>query len=151
MKKVQKLIVILLIVNLLVSAGIITYLAVPADCFSPASTAGLDYEYSENEKYVLYIGTNDKDTYKQIIPTEDAIQKVSEICKKYVTGYTVSQSKGGWVDETGTLTEENTLVYSFSGVNESAIKSIMDEVLISLNQNSILVECQDITYTYYSK
>ena len=114
------------------------------------TSPALSYDYAENGKYVLYIGFNDKDTYEQIIPTEEAIAAVNGICVKYVEGYTVSQAMGGWVDETGALTEETSLVYTLSGVDEAAVISIMDEVLAALNQNSILVERQSITYAYYS-
>ena len=69
---------------------------------------------------------------------EEAKETVNGICAKYVEGYTVTEAQGGWVDETGTLTEEQTLVYSFTGVSEEALTSIMDEVLKELNQNSIL-------------
>ena len=62
----------------------------------------------------------------------------------------MSEAKGGWVDETGTLTEENTLVYYLSGAEEDTVILIMDEVLSALNQNSILVERQNLSYTYYS-
>lgn len=102
------------------------------------------------EKYILYIGTNDKDTYMQLIPPEEARDKVNTICAKYVGGYTSSASKGGWVDETGTLTQENTLVYSFYDVTEEQLRQIMYDVLKELNQNSILVEKQEAVYTYYS-
>lgn len=102
------------------------------------------------EKYILYIGTNDKDTYTQLIPTEEARDKVNAICAKYVGGYTVSDARGGWVDETDTLTQENTLVYSFYEVTEEQLRQIMDDVLKELNQNSILVEKQEAVYTYYS-
>lgn len=144
----RRLILFLLTANLLLSGGIIGYLAVSARTGQGVSLSG--YDQQEYGKYVLYIGTNDKDTYTQLISLDDAKDTVNAICAKYVSGYTVQEANGGWVDEKGNLTEEQTLVYSFSGADEEAITSIMDEVLIALNQNSILVERQDLTYTYYS-
>lgn len=142
--------VILLIVNTLAIAGVIVFLTLGGNSQSAGENAILEYESSENGKYVLYIGLNDKETYSQIIPTEEAKNTVNNIVVKYVGGYTVYEAKGGWTDETGTLTEENTLVYHLSGVDEQDVISVMDEVLIALNQNSILVERHDLSYTYYS-
>jgi len=109
----------------------------------------LDFEVVENGRYVLYIGLNDKNTYEQIIPTDEAVEIVDAICVKYVEGYTMAQVKGGWIDEFGALTQENTLVYTFTHIDEQAIIAIMDEVLIALNQNAILVENQRISSVYY--
>ena len=148
----RTIVAVVMILEALVLSGVIVYLAV--DRNMEASNSGistvLDYEDAESGKYVLYIGLNDKDTYAQIIPTEEARDIVNGICTKYADGYTVSEANGGWIDETGTLTEEMSLVYTLSGVEEEDIISIMDEVLIALNQNSILVERQDYSYTYYS-
>lgn len=141
--------IILLVVNTLAIAGIIVFLALGGSTNAAREDSILEYQSSENGKYVLYIGLNDKETYSQIIPTEEAKNTVNHIVVKYVGGYTVYEAKGGWTDETGTLTEENTLVYHLSGVSERDVISIMDEVLVVLNQNSILVERHDLSYIYY--
>jgi hypothetical protein len=106
-------------------------------------------DFTESGSYTLYIGTNDKDTYKQIISTETARSIVNGICAKYVGGYTTDDAKGGWFDESGVLTEENTLVYTFIDVEESAVIAIMDEVLAALNQNSVLLEKNSVLRLYY--
>lgn len=141
-----------MILEAIVLSGVIIYLASegkPQASISENETV-LSYDYSPNGKYVLYIGLNDKDTYSQLISAEEAKKIVNGICTKYVDGYTVMEANGGWVDETGALTEEMSLVYTFSNVEESAVISIMDEVLVALNQNSILVEKQDQFFTFYS-
>lgn len=138
MKKVSKFnifVALILILESIVLSGII--LSLTAD-------------HSENSKYVLYIGLNDKDTCSQIIPTEEAKEIVNGICVKYAEGYTVTEANGGWIDEAGALTEEVSLVYTITNAEEADVVSIMDEVLTALNQNSILVERQEISYTYYS-
>lgn len=141
-------VLVLLIIETAVLAGIVVYLAVEKN--SAQSETALDYNYSENGKYVLYIGLNDKDTYTQLIPTDEAIDIVNEICIRHIGGYTVFSTKGGWVDETGTPSRETTLVYSLSGAKEADVIAVMDEVLVALNQNSILIERQNISSTFYS-
>ncbi|MGN0721760.1 MAG: DUF3574 domain-containing protein [Anaerovoracaceae bacterium] len=154
-KKISKFKIVVIVIMILESialSGIIIYLASNHHAQSDISGNGtvLNYDYSENGKYVLYIGLNDKDTYSQIISAEAAKDIVNGICAKYVDGYTVMEANGGWVDETGTLTEEMSLVYTLCNVEEEDVVSIMNEVLTALNQNSILVERQDISFTYYS-
>lgn len=144
----QMVVVILLIMEALALIGIVGYLVLEHDT-QPAGTI-LEYEDAGDGQYVLYIGLNDKDTYEQIIPTGAARDIVNRICTKYVDGYTVSEANGGWVDETGTLTEESTLIYILSDVKEENVIAIMDEVLAALNQNSILVERWEYAYSLYS-
>ncbi|MCD7918404.1 MAG: DUF3574 domain-containing protein [Clostridiales bacterium] len=149
MKKTKPLtwvILILLVLNLCATDGVIVYLAQTSD--AEAS----DAVFAESEQttcYTIYIGTNDKDTYTQLIALEDAKALVNEICSGYVEGYTVMEANGGWVDELGVLTEEQTLVYSFTDVQEEDLIAIMDEVLEVLNQNSILVETSEVQSFYY--
>ena len=131
-------IIVLLAVNLCATCGVIIYLFKNNQSTSEQTT-----------RYTLYIGLNDKDTYTQLISLDDAKEIVNNICIKYVDGYTVTEADGGWVDDTSTLTQETTLIYSFTGVEESTVISIMDEVLEQLNQNCILVEISDMTSFYY--
>ena len=130
---------VLLALNLILSAGIIGFLV-----WDGQEEPGFD----RVSKYTIYIGTNDKDTYTQKIPTEEARRIVDEICEERLDGYTSSEARGFWKDETGTGTTENSLVYSFSGVSYDTLADVMDEILTALNQNSILVE-HDLTSTQY--
>jgi len=143
--RTNKLNLVLLIVNLTVTAGIVVYLFAG----TRQESSALDFETAENAQYILYIGTNDKDTYEQIIPTDEAREIVNSICAKYVDGYTSDVCEGGWVDEKNILTQENTLVYTINGADETAIISIMDDVLTALNQNAILVERRDVSGVFY--
>ena len=155
-RKGYKAVILLLVINFLMSVGIIGFLAIQytdrRQVGQEARAEGgmLTEQMEMGKKYVLYIGTNDKDSYKQVISTEEAREIVNEICIKYVDGYTASEAKGGWVDETDTLTQENTLVYAFYEVTEEQLVNIMEEILEALNQNAILVEKQEAIYTYYS-
>ena len=155
-RKGYKVVILLLVINFLMSVGIIGFLAIQYTDRrqvgqEPRAKGSMLTEQMEmGKKYVLYIGTNDKDSYKQVISTEEAREMVNEICIKYVDGYTASEAKGGWVDETDTLTQENTLVYAFYEVTEEQLVNIMEEILEALNQNAILVEKQEAIYTYYS-
>lgn len=150
-KKRLRLLTLLLVLNLIATVGVIVYLASNRQTTAEQREAGGFVQGMETgEKYILYIGTNDKDTYTQIISTDDARDMVNRICAKYTGGYTASDARGGWVDETDTLTQENTLVYEFYDITEEQLTQIMDDVLRELNQNSILVERREAVYSYYS-
>ena len=107
------------------------------------------YPMEEAQEYTLYIGLNDKDEYRQLISAQEAKEIIDAICMQYVDGYTVTEAKGAWVDEKNMLTQENTLVYHFREADEEALKEIMDRVIVVLNQNTILVEEQTVSYAYY--
>lgn len=144
----QKVIIVLLAANLLATG----FLGVYTVSGIHGIEGDRDNRYDPVEKYTIYIGLNDKDTYAQIISTEDGIRMVNEICSRYVDGYTMQTAKGGWVDEKQILTEENTLIYSFYGVTDEQITQIMDDVLKELNQNAILITYgQENSAYYYGK
>ncbi len=107
------------------------------------------FQMTQEKEYVLYIGLNDKDTYRQCIPTEDAREMVRSICTQYVDGYTMTEAEGAWVDEKGVMTQENMLLCYFHDTNDEKIRNIMDEVITKLNQNAVLLEEREACYTYY--
>lgn len=137
-----------LCINLAVTLGIVVYIATSGG-HSPNSDGILDFDNINQEQYIMYIGTNDKDNYEQLIPTDEAREIINAICEKHVEGWTSSDAKGGWIDEKGVLTQEATLIYTFNNVEEAQVIAIMDEILTTLNQNSILLERRDVTSMFY--
>ena len=101
-------------------------------------------------KYSLYIGTNDKDTYKPVDDISTCIDKVTSICVKYTDGCTVSEATGYWKDEKGNITTEATVVCMLQDIAKDKVYKICDEVIVELNQNSILIETNNVTSTFYS-
>lgn len=95
---------------------------------------------SNQKKYTMYLGTNDKDTLKQELPTETIREQMHEICMKHADGYTMSIMEGYYRDEAGNPTNEVTLVYVFFDTPLESVKKIMDEALVKFNQSSILLE-----------
>ena len=110
----------------------------------------LGQEAEQGLKYTLYIGLNDKDTYEQIISTEDAIEKANVIVAKHAGGYTQMTAKGGWTNDDGTMGHENTMVYIIYDIDEASLKALLDELLKEFNQGAILVEKDDTPHIYYS-
>jgi hypothetical protein len=100
-------------------------------------------------KYTLYIGLNDQDTYRQEIESEEAEEIVTEIILRYADGFTRMWAKGAYKDGEGVVTFENTLIYEFLYTSDEQVNGIMDEVLLALNQSSILVETKRVDSKFY--
>lgn len=107
-------------------------------------------EETVETEYWMYIGLNDRDTYRQEIATEEAKVRLSRICATYVDGYTMFEAFGGWVDEQGVLTEELTLVCVFREATEEQMQAIMEEVLADFNQNAVLLERRSADAAFYN-
>ena len=101
-------------------------------------------------QYVMYVGTNDKDTYKMEMSHEEARNIVDQVCLKYFEGYTLQDATGAWTDETGAITHEYTLVCYFDFADKATVYKAADDVIKALNQNTILIEENEITIDYYS-
>ncbi len=102
-------------------------------------------------QYVMYVGTNDKDTYKREISTEEAKEIVDSVCLKYFAdGYTMQEATGAWTDEKNNITHEYTLVCYFDGADKETVHKAADELIERLNQNSILIESDTIDIDYYT-
>lgn len=146
-----KLVTIILAFCLICSVTSCTANKTPAVETAPAQEEKILGQTAEQGlKYTLYIGLNDKDTYEQIISTEDAIEKANVIVAKHAGGYTQMTAKGGWTNDDGTMGHENTMVYIIYDIDEASLKALLDELLKEFNQGAILVEKDDTPHIYYS-
>ncbi len=109
----------------------------------------LPAEQNNDVQYVMYVGTNDKDTYQPEHSQEEARDIVDRVCLKYFEGYTLQDATGAWTDETGEITHEYTLVCYFDGADKETVYRAADEVIEALNQNTVLIEKDEITTEYY--
>ena len=100
-------------------------------------------------QYVLYVGLNDKDTYEQVVSTEEAKKIIDDICIAYLDGYTIQEASGAWVDEKMHATHEQTIVCCFNDADEHIVYQIADEVIEQLNQNTVLIEKDQIETNFY--
>ncbi len=119
----------------------------PAGPSEPAAAS----EESGVSQYVMYVGTNDKDTYKLEITKEEAKEIVDEVCLRlFPYGYTLQEATGAWTDEMNNVTHEYTLVCYFDDADIGTVHKAADELIERLNQNSILIEESRINVDYYS-
>ena len=99
-------------------------------------------------QYVLYIGTNDKDTNKPVFTQAEACEKAKDILIRHFGGYTMQEASGGWIDE-GTVFQEYTLVVYLSDTTEDAVHAAADELIETFRQNSILIQANPTKTEFY--
>lgn len=138
--------------KLIIAVCVLLALNIIATCFLAVKISKPSDLSLENATvhYTLYIGTNDKDTYKPVMPTDEAKHIVDEICTKYVNGFTVHDSIGTWNDEKNEITHEDTIICYLDNIDEDTLYSICDEIRLALNQNSVLIQKEYTQLDFYS-
>ena len=104
-------------------------------------------EYTDVQ-YVVYLGTNDKDTNEPVFSHEEAKEKAKEILLKHFGGYTIMEADGGWIDG-DTVYKEYTLVIFISYTNEEDVHKAADEMIKVFNQSSVLIQANPTKNEYY--
>ena len=89
-------------------------------------------------QYVLYLGTNDKDTNQPVFPPEEAMEQAKKILINIFGGYTIQEAKGGWVDG-DKVYQEYTLVIYLSDTTLDKVHEACDVPNSTLEINSYLL------------
>ena len=100
-------------------------------------------------QYVLYVGTNDKDTVEPVFTPEESKAKAIEILLKHFGGYTIQEANGGWVDN-GKIYTEYTLVIYLSDTTLDKVHAACDEFIEVFHQSSILIQANETTTEFYA-
>ena len=106
-------------------------------------------ETNADIQYVMYLGTNDKDTNKPVFTEAEAQEQVKNILIRHFGGYTIQEASGGWIDE-GTVYQEYTLVIYLSDTTEEAVHAAADELIETFRQSSILIQTNPTRTEFYS-
>ena len=101
-------------------------------------------------QYVLYLGTNDKDTNQPVFAPEEAKETLKNILIQHFGGYTIQEANGGWIDDAGTEYQEYTLVIYLSDTKLEDVHAACDELIRVFNQSSILIQANKTTTEFYS-
>ena len=100
-------------------------------------------------QYVLYVGTNDKDTVEPVFTPEVAKQKAIEILLKRFGGYTIQEASGGWIDNDKIYTEYTLVIY-LSDTTLEKVHAACDEFIEVFRQSSILIQANQTKTEFYS-
>ena len=105
-------------------------------------------EFAQDIQYVLYVGTNDKDTNEPVFDREEAMKKTEEILLDHFGGYTIQGAEGGWVDG-DVVSQEYSLVIYLSDTTLDAVHAAAVELKEAFNQSSVLIQTNPTTTEFY--
>lgn len=112
-------------------------------------TAQPDAAAYTDVQYVLYLGTNDKDTNLPVYSQEECLEKAKDILIRNFGGYTIQEANGGWIDGE-TEYQEYTLVIYLSDTTLDKVYAAVDEMIQVFNQSSVLIQQNPTRTEYYS-
>lgn len=108
-------------------------------------------ENAGDVQYVMYLGTNDKDTnLPKFMDYDQAKEKLDSILTKHFEGFTIQEANGGWTNEDGTVSHEYTLVIYLSDTSSEAVHAAADDLLSEFNQSSVLIQENKTKTEFYS-
>lgn len=131
---------------------IVSVIAVIALCLSAVSlcvTLGSAAREAGDVQYVMYLGTNGKDTNEPVFTPEEAKSRAEEILIDHFGGYTLQEANGGWADD-GTLYQEYTLVIYLSDTTREQVHAAADELIRVFDQSSVLIQANETQTEFYS-
>lgn len=96
-------------------------------------------------KFTIIAGLNDKDTKKQEITTEKAIEIIVKVLKlAEVEGATLTEAKGLYIHEDGTAVFENSIKIELLFITEEKAKAICKLLKSALNQEAVVLEITEL-------
>ena len=100
-------------------------------------------------QYVMYLGTNDKDTYEPIFSHEEAKEHLDAVLTKHFSGFTIQEANGGWTNDDGTVSHEYTLVIYLSDTTLDKVHAASDDLIREFNQSSVLIQANETVTEFY--
>ena len=131
-------------------AVILAVIALGLAVFALVSPAKTEAREDVDTQYVMYLGTNDKDTYEPFGTPEEAKAKVDEVLTKHFEGFTIQDAMGGWTNENGTVDHEYTVVIFLSDTTLEKVHAAADDLIRVFNQSSILIQTNQTRTEFYS-
>ena len=111
--------------------------------------AGAEESSWTDIQYVMYLGTNDKDTNAPVFSHEEALEHAKAILISHFGGYTIQEANGGWIDN-DTEYQEYTLVIYLSDTTLEKVHAAADEMIEVFHQSSVLIQANPTRTEFYS-
>ena len=99
-------------------------------------------------QYVLYLGTNHKDTNQPVFDQQEAKSHAEQILLKHFGGFTIQEAQGGWIDG-NTVYREYTLVIYLSDTDLDKVHAAADEMVEVFHQSSVLIQANETRTEFY--
>ena len=79
-------------------------------------------------QYVMYLGTNDKDTNEPVFSPEESLERAKEILIGHFGGYTIQEANGGWADGEHVYQEYTMVIYLSDTTQEQIYAATTDDI-----------------------
>ena len=132
---------------------IITIISLASLCLSVASLAIALRQPVKEERdiqYVVYLGTNDKDSNEAVYSPNEAKVQADSILVKHFGGFTIQEATGGWIEDNGVIVHEYTLVIYLSDTTIEKVHEAADELMKKFNQSTVLIQANETRTEFYS-
>ena len=97
------------------------------------------------KKYTLNIGLNDKDSMVQeISEIESCLRIIESLNEQLIDGYTIYNANGFYIHENGAQVNEKTIIVEIVNDKKEKILKACNSIKKKLNQESILIQEQNI-------
>ena len=130
-------------------AIIVSIIAIGLSCFGIYKANQASKASEGDIQYVMYLGTNDKDTNNPVFTQEDAKKRADDVLTKYFDGFTIEEAQGGWRNDDGSVAHEYTLVIILSDTDLDKVHKAADELVKEFNQSSVLITQYTTKSEYY--
>ena len=121
-----------------------------AGALAPAAKAyTAEPDTDKDIQYVMYLGTNDKDTNMPVFSPEESKVRAEEILIDHFGGFTIQEASGGWIDGEKVY-REYTLVIYLSDTDIDQVHAAASEMIKEFKQSSVLIQANQTTTEFYA-
>ena len=128
--------------------SVLSIIALCVSLYAVVQVKGAAEESTKDVQYVVYLGTNDKDTNEPVFTQDEAKKEAEKILLRHFEGFTVQEAVGGWVDGEKVY-NEYTLVIYLSDTDKDSVHAAADEMIETFRQSSILIHENLTTTEFY--
>ena len=133
-----------------IAAIIISITAICLSAFSLVRSFTQSDSGDKETRYMMYLGTNDRDTFEPYGTPEEVKKKVDEVLAGHFAGYTIQEADGVWTDESGTVEHEYTVVILIDDTTPEKVHAAADDLILTFNQDSVLIQADETKTEFYS-
>lgn len=106
-----------------------------------------EIQFIEGNRYEIFIGLKDKDSYEEIFTAEDFARILADICTNKNICFTLFKQYGGYTHNKG-YTTETSLRVLIIGMDDDEITSLGLKLKNEINTDAILITKSDIEYMF---
>ena len=130
-------------------AIIISLVACAFSGFAVYKSMSVNSVKDKDINYVLYLGTNDKDTNQPVASEGECVAKAETILANNFDGFTIQEARGGWKNDDGSISHEYTIIITLSDTTLDQVHKASKELIKEFNQSSILIHTNTSKVEFY--